>query len=908
MNRYLYRRVKIILYVLMGFVFAILPVFTTPGIGHERAQTSIVEISEQPLLASILYTQSSSTQSPSPQTSSAQALIEQGREDYTAQRFTAAVNAWTEAAALLASQGDRLQQALALSYLTAAEQQLGHLAAAETHISQSMATLSDAESASDLESILPVAAQIRNTLGSLQFAKGRTQLALETWQSAAALYLQLGDQIRYLNNLLNQVQAQQALGFYHQAERSLATIEQSLPQQARSLQIRGYQRIGQTYRLIGNFNDAITSLNTALSLAQQQSVNTSSILIELGNTAQSQGQMSEAIAFYQQAIEQSEQLRTPETKLKAQLNQLQILSKSDPAEARRIIASLSNSLADIPPSRSQVYSYIHAAQSLTNIGTPRDLTMAARWLSQAIHTSAEDLHDSRAEAYARGTLGHVYEQSQRWQEAQSLTEEALTTAQSVNAVDIAYQWEWQLGRLLKQQNKKDQALQAYRAAYAALQSIKQDLVATNQELQFSFRDQVEPVYRELVDLLLQQDPSAASTSEIGTLEDGTSENNAIRVSENNADNPISVREEARNVIESLQIAELDNFFRTACLEGQQVALEEVEKTDAAIIYSIILRDRLELLVSLPDQPLQQYTSLVTQTELEQTLKDWRQNLEKPFTTPEGKLLGQSLYQWIIRPMQTALAANSVKTLTFVLDGALRNAPMAALYNDGHYLIEDYAVALSPGLQLLGPRALQETSSAALLGGITQARLGFSELLNVEEELRTVERLVSSRLLIDEAFTTANLAKQVASSNQPIIHLATHGQFSSDADETFILAWDRRIPVIELSALLRAGDLNRSDPIELLILSACETATGDSRAALGLAGVALQSGTRSTLASLWNLDDASGAIFTGLFYEALSRPNTTKAEALRQAQISLLQNPNYRHPTYWSAYVLVGNWL
>jgi CHAT domain-containing protein len=196
----------------------------------------------------------------------------------------------------------------------------------------------------------------------------------------------------------------------------------------------------------------------------------------------------------------------------------------------------------------------------------------------------------------------------------------------------------------------------------------------------------------------------------------------------------------------------------------------------------------------------------------------------------------------------------------------------------------------------------------LLGGLTQSRHGFSALLNVEDELQTVDSALSSRLLINQEFTTHNLTQLVTESSLPIVHLATHGQFSSDAEKTFILAWDRPILVKELGALLKAGDRNRTDPIELLVLSACETATGDKRAALGLAGVALESGTRSTLASLWNLEDASGAAFIDQLYQALAQSQVTKAEALRQAQLALLQDPDYRHPTYWSAYVLVGNWL
>ncbi|NEP20472.1 MAG: CHAT domain-containing protein, partial [Leptolyngbya sp. SIO4C1] len=310
----------------------------------------------------------------------------------------------------------------------------------------------------------------------------------------------------------------------------------------------------------------------------------------------------------------------------------------------------------------------------------------------------------------------------------------------------------------------------------------------------------------------------------------------------------------------------------------------------------------------PGQPLQQFTTSVAQEDLEKTLADWRYNLEKPFTTSEGKALGQALYSWLIQPMQSTLEAANIQTLVFVLDGALRNVPMAALYDGDRYLIERYAVSLSPSLYLLGPQPLEKISIVTLLAGLTQSRHGFSALLNVENELQTVNNLVNSSLLLNEAFTTDSLAQQVAKSEQSIVHLATHGQFSSNADETFILAWDRPIPVNELSAILKTGDLKRTNPIELLILSACETATGNSRAALGLAGMALQSGTRSTLASLWNLDDASSAIFVNQFYQNLVQQQVTKAEALRQAQLALLHNPNYRHPTYWAAYVLVGNWL
>lgn len=889
--------------VVLGFWLATAPTWSyelrSTHVANHKAHHKSVLASTSVAEPTASTAQSGPVQSGPVQSLTAQSLIEQGRRHYSAQQFTAAVTAWSEAAAMLANLDKPEQQALSLSYLTAAYQALGQWKQASESIERSLALIRE-------ETAPPqISAQIYNTLGSLQFAKGNSQAALEVWQQAATLYLKSEDELRYFNNLLNQIQAQQALGYYHQVADTLHILEATLPQQSLPQQVRGFVRVGQTYRLLGDLEASQKHLETALMLAQrlvsqpqdaqqqneqQQSEQqqnlaggTGTILLELGNTAQAKGEISHAIANYQQASQQTGQ---GDTYLKAQLNLFKLLAQRDPSAARQMIQTLTADLSGSPLGRGQIYAYIHAAQTLLALATSDDVKTAAGWLAQALQQSVV-LQDSRAEAYAQGYLAQAYARSHQWPAAQQLTEAALTTAQTINATDIVYQWQWQLGRLLKQQHKPEAALQAYRNAFTSLQSIHQDLSATHQDLQFSFRDSVEPIYRELVDLLLQPSPDA-SYQEASYQE--------------------ARRQEARTVIESLQVAELDNFFRTACLDAQKVALEDVAETDAAVVYPIILSDRIEILLSVPDQPLQQFTTPISQSELTQTLTDWRLILEKPFTDPEGKALGQRLYQWLIEPMLPALANANVKTLAFVLDGALRNVPMAALYTGDRYLIEAYEIALSPGLQLLGPRALQDIGSKALLAGLTQSRHGFSALSYVETELRTVQSFVKSNLLLNEDFTTQRLAQQISASNQPIVHLATHGQFSSNLDETFILAWDRPIPVVEMSALLKAGDLNRPDPIELLMLSACETAAGDSRAALGLAGVALQSGTRSTLASLWTVDDASSARFIDQFYKRLNQPDTSKAEALRQAQLALLKNPDYRHPRYWSAYVLLGNWL
>jgi CHAT domain-containing protein len=168
--------------------------------------------------------------------------------------------------------------------------------------------------------------------------------------------------------------------------------------------------------------------------------------------------------------------------------------------------------------------------------------------------------------------------------------------------------------------------------------------------------------------------------------------------------------------------------------------------------------------------------------------------------------------------------------------------------------------------------------------------------------------VGSRVRLNQAFTNSSFKHDIASFPFPVVHLASHGQFSSSARDTFILTWDSRIQASEFNALLRTQSGNRKHPVELLVLSACQTAKGDDRAALGLAGVAVRAGARSTLASLWYVSDEATSLLMTQFYKELTNTQVTKAEALRHAQAMVLQDNKFSHPYYWSAFVLVGNWL
>ncbi|MBD2102813.1 CHAT domain-containing protein [Leptolyngbya sp. FACHB-261] len=817
-------------------------------------------------------------------------LIQQGRERYEAGRYAEAAALWHRAAQVFGAQDDHLNQAMSLSNFSLAEQQLGQWPEATQAISESLQLLEARAGTQASNERLKVLAQALNTQASLQLALGQAETALGTWQQATTAYQQAGDGPGKIRSLINQAQALQSLGLYRRALATLEQANQDLKQTAdSSLKASSLLSLGHALRVVGDLNQARQSLQQSLGVAQRLSDRQAiaQALFSLGNVVRAQQEPEAALRFYAQAASESQDSAT---QLQAQLNQLSLLVEGRRwSEAQALWPRLQAQVASWPLSRTAVYARIDLAQSLSALkqaqvaNGPAWLDIA-RLLATAVE-QAKTLGDTRSEAYALGNLGNLYEQTQQWAEAQKLTEKALLLAQTINASDIAYQWQWQLGRLLKTQGKTSAAVAAYSEAVDTLRALRNDLVAVNPEVQFSFRDQVEPIYRQLVDLLLQ--------------------------TEGNAQPEPARLAQARTVIESLQLAELDNFFRVACLEAKPVLVDQVverEDPTAAVFYPIILPDRLEVILKLPHQALRHYKTQISQTEVEKTVDDLRRQLTKPYTLREVQTLSAKVYDWLLRPAATELARSQVKTLVFVLDGSLRNIPMATLYDGQQYLVQNYGVALAPSLQLLDPKPLEQRSLKALIAGLSEARHGFSQLDYVRQELAAIQSEVPAQVFLNRDFTETALQTQIQASPFPIVHLATHGQFSSKAEETFILAWDKAIEVNELDSFLRNRGQSRPNAIELLVLSACQTATGDRRAALGLAGMAVRAGARSTLASLWYLDDESSALLMGQFYQQLSQSRQTKAAALRQAQLTLLQIPRYQHPRYWAPYVLVGNWL
>jgi CHAT domain-containing protein len=776
---------------------------------------------------------------------------------------------------------NHINEALCLNYLSMAYQELGEWEQAQETIAQS-ANLMDRQLLASKEG-LAIAARISNTQGSLQLAMGNPQAALDNWKIAAERYTQLDDEIGLLGSQTNQAQALQALGLFRLASEQLEAIELRLQKQPDSLlKSVALHSLGTTLQTLGDLAKSQKVLEQSLAIAQNLNnpAESSATLISIGNNFRFIKDIDGALQKYEQAAKTSP---VSILRLEAQALSLSLLVESDRLQqVQPLWQQIEPELTKLQPSRRSVYLSVNLSESLMKIKDPdaRPITTSriAELLTVALR-QAQSIQDRRAESFAIGALGGLYEQNQQLSEAYHLSQRALLLAQSISADDLLYRWKWLSGRILNKQGKSDLAIDAYSQAIKNIQNLRRELVATSPEVQFAFRDRIEPIYRELVSLLLKSDKP--------------SQENLIQ---------------ARLTLESLQVVELENFFRAACLNIQPQQIDAVD-SNSTVIYSAILSDRLALILSLPKEPLRYYSSNISQTELEDSADQFLQALNPAFSERTRLKVSQKLYDLIIRPSETALAAKQIKNLVFVLDGSLRNLPMAALHDGKQYAIEKYSMALTPGLQILGAKPLDRGQLKVWLGGLSEARQGFTELKGVKFEANQISKQIPTDLELNSDFTKTNLQKGLSESGTAIVHLATHGQFSSDPESTFILAWDDRVTVPDFYKFLRDRTDNRKQPLELLVLSACKTAEGDVKAILGLAGIAIRSGARSTIGSLWAVNDDSTSKLMSNFYDILvSQPNISKAEALQKSQLSILKDSQYRHPYYWAAFVLVGSWL
>lgn len=281
------------------------------------------------------------------------------------------------------------------------------------------------------------------------------------------------------------------------------------------------------------------------------------------------------------------------------------------------------------------------------------------------------------------------------------------------------------------------------------------------------------------------------------------------------------------------------------------------------------------------------------------------------------LPASQLYQWLIKPITAELENQKIDTIVMVPSGILTKLPFAALYDDeSHkYLIEKYALAINPaGNQLTDfTKTEPQDRPRALLIGIDKMVSQSSPplLKNTKQELEEINQVLGGDVLYNEQATRSHIVTTLRNTPYSIIHFSNHVVFKENSEESFLPVYDGLLNMGSLGDIISSS----AERLEMVTFSAYETAVGDEQSALGLAGLAVHAGARSALGSLWNVNEITTTMLMRDFYRQWQWNHLSKAKALREAQLNILRESNFapagddkfKHPFYWAAFVLTGNW-
>ena len=729
--------------------------------------------------------------------------------------------------------------------------------------------------------------------GLQAYQRGAFDQALTASKQAAQLYERDGKVMDQSRALVQAAQASEATGQVSQALQQLELalgIAQNL--QDRMWTITVLDNVGRAYLAARQPDAAMQYLAQALEMTTRQDSprTVAGIQNNLGLAHVAQKRMGEALFAFSAASEKAALAGDRPLTARARVNAARAaLALKQPEASRNWLDQALEVLKDMDDSHDKAVGLIQVGlgyQQLRAVmpSTDGPLLLRAAGVFLEAATVADHIGDTRMRSYADGYLGHLYETERRYDESLHLTRQAIFSAQAANAPESLYRWQWQLGRLLAHTGQVDEAISAYDQAATALRPIRMEVNTTLATGAVTGEEMVRPLFFEQADLLFKK---SSSTDDAKAAEQYLGR--------------------ARDAIESYKADELRDYFRDQCVDALQARLTKLDTVSSttAVIYPIIFPSRTEVLISF-STGLVRHSVPITAAQLTEEVRAFRRTVEKR-TTLEYLSHAQQIYDWLIRPLESELIRHKIETLVFVPDGALRTIPFSALHDGTSFLIQHYAVAMTPGLYLTDPHPLDRTKIRFLAGGLTKSVQGFPSLPYVAEEVETVRTLYQADQLLNQDFRTTNLEQELRESRYGILHIATHGQFSTDANDSFLLTFDGKLTMTKLDQLIGLFRY-RQDPLELLTLSACQTAVGDDRAALGLAGVAIKAGARSALATLWYINDEASAALISEFYRQLRDPSVSKAVAIQRAQIKLLGDRVYDHPAYWSPFLLLNNWL
>lgn len=835
-------------------------------------------------------------------------LDQTARAAFAAGKGDEAARLWRQAAEAARGGGDTLLQARLLSNLALAQLLRGEPAEAERSLEAGFALLDASAQPADSPLQQRSRAQLLHARARVQFERGQLQAALSSWRQVEPLYRELGARDAEWASLVNQAEVLHSLGHLTEARTLLESLLQrtDLSEQPQ-LKSSALASLAVILKRQGETEDAQALVPKLTVLAADRA-----------SDPLARQKASLALAYLSSSRDPSpspqqiaDTLGNGSLQAKASLLAERI-EKEEFTAVSKLWPQLLEEVSKLPGNAASLELRLNLAKSLrllreresSDTASPVPSESQLRQLLQRSLADAERLGDPRASSLATGELGALARSAGRLKEAETLSQQALRQSMALNLPELSSRWLWELASIFRKEGNRAAALVAYQQALDELSTLRLDLASSSPAVASSFTKSLEPISREFIDLLTA--PPAATDTD---------------------------RDRARKVMEELQVAELNDFFRLACFKTGPIA--SGNERNVAVVYPMLLPDRLEVIVRLPgekDKILHRSQPLDTET-LGGTVNILQRQLQtQPMfsdSTSELLRLAQQLHQWLFgdpkekNNLEQQLKDFGITQLVFVPDVALRNLPMAVLHDGKSFLGERYAITVAPGM-LLTPSTRRPGSQPRVFGagvstkiaqveGLPQGSMVFPPLPAVERELQELRNRTGATKLLNETFTKQALQKALESGDYSVVHLATHGQFSSNPSSTFLITGrGELIRVKQLADFLQPSQRRTGNSLDLLILSACESASNDDNANLGLAAVAARSGASSTIASLWSVNDEATALLMDSFYQHWLRDRSdgrpiSKAKALSLAQSDVRNATKTSHPYYWAAFTLLGDW-
>jgi len=730
--------------------------------------------------------------------------------------------------------------------------------------------------------------------GNKHYKGGNIESAIQQWETVLSKLNQDRDVGLFLSTVERLNHAFQEIGYHKKA---INLFQQAAPVLKQTTyphrKILFYSNLGDLQLCMGLHHEAFKSFKkvSAQSAKLNDSIVYASLLNNVANALLSIGRYKKAMEIYTKAFKRIDQFQNSNPlqaailinmlTAKMQIDTYEIIKNSFDTALLQV-----KKLSDDHIKSNYLISLGLKAKYLTEYfpDHKEPFIQMARSLLDESSTIAHQSLDYRLLSKSAGYKAQINELNQQHLKAAKNTKKAIFYADQGNYLALQYRWQHQLGRLYKTIGENDHAIQCFENAIKMLSKIRNEIFTGYRFYKDVFNEKIRPAYQELASLYIDR---AEKTSKKASKQ--------------------HYLKRAITVMENLKTAELQDYFEDECVaknQNKSDLLAHVPERNA-LIYPISLSKRLVILLAISDK-IKHFSTKIAKKDFDQTVKLFRRQLQSRISY-DFLENAKKLYSYIIFPVESTLKASNIETLLVVSGGALRLIPLSTLHNGKSFLVESYAIASLPALSLTDNQGKKLQTNKVLLGGLSKSVQGFASLPSVKKEIHDLQKIIKSNtIFLNEEYTVENISKEIKDNNYTIVHLATHGEFGGTARDSFLLTYDDKLDMNQLETVLSAGKY-KNKPVELLTLSACQTALGNERASLGLAGIAVKAGVKTAIATLWYVDDEATSLAVKELYRQLTHPGITRAKALQNAQKMMISQKKYWHPIYWGPFLLIGSW-